>query len=87
MNTTMLIPIEKLFLNVATFHNVTFEPALINIFYGNNGTGKTTIARQINPENTKFGQPTDITWRQGKSSKDYSIFVFGQEFIDANFKE
>lgn len=29
------------------FHNVSFQPTLINYFYGKNGTGKTTLAKAI----------------------------------------
>ena len=39
--------IEKITLNAATFEGTVVNPTLINFFYGKNGTGKTTIAREI----------------------------------------
>jgi len=50
MNTKMPSAIEKITLNAATFHGVSVEPTLINFFYGNNGTGKSTIARAIHAD-------------------------------------
>lgn len=47
MNTKITSAIEKLMLNAATFHGIPVEPTLINFFYGNNGTGKSTIARAV----------------------------------------
>lgn len=79
MNTKMSSAIEKLTLNAATFHGVTVDPTLINFFYGNNGTGKSTIARAILADD-------GLSWQQGKSSADYSVLVYNQEFIEANFR-
>jgi len=87
MNTKMPAPIAKLTLNAATFQGVTVEPTLINFFYGNNGTGKSTIARLIDLKNTEVGQPADVIWQQGKTGDDYSILVYGQEFVDANLQD
>lgn len=87
MNTKMPAPIEKLTLNAATFHGVDVTPTLINFFYGNNGTGKTTIARLIDEKDTEIGQPTDITWQAGKSADDYSLLIYNQRFVDVNFRD
>ena len=34
------VHITKTTVNAPTYSNVTFEPTLINFFYGKNGTGK-----------------------------------------------
>lgn len=47
MNSKMSSAIEHIALNAATFHNISIAPTFINFFYGNNGTGKTTISTEI----------------------------------------
>lgn len=79
MNTKFPAAIEKITLNAATFSGVSFEPALINFLYGNNGTGKSTIAREISADN-------GLVWQQGKSATDFSVLVYNQEFVAANFQ-
>ncbi len=78
MNTKMTAAIEHISLNAATFHNVPLSPTLINFIYGNNGTGKSTIAREI-------GANRGLTWQNGKSAGDYSTLIYNQEFVDSNF--
>ena len=58
-----------------TISNLTY----VNFFFGNNGTGKSTIAKSIQTGN-------GLTYAPGKSSDNYLPLVFNQEFIDANFK-
>lgn len=79
MNIKIPSSIEKITLNAATFSGVEIEPTLINFFYGNNGTGKSTIAREIKND-------SGLTWQVGKSADDYSILVYNQEFVAANFQ-
>jgi len=79
MNTKMTSAIEHIVLDAATFHNVSFTPTLINFIYGNNGAGKSTIARAISADN-------GLAWQAGKSAGDYSVLVYNQEFVDANFR-
>lgn len=75
----MTSAIEHIVLDAATFHNVSFTPTLINFIYGNNGAGKSTIARAISADN-------GLAWQAGKSAGDYSVLVYNQEFVDANFR-
>jgi wobble nucleotide-excising tRNase len=56
---------------------VTITPTYINYFFGNNGTGKSTLAKAI-----KSG--LGITYAPGKSAADYLPLVFNQDYIDAN---
>lgn len=71
--------IEKAELNTATFNGITITPTLINFFFGRNGAGKSTIARSIAADE-------GITWQQGKTSNDYSVLVYNQEFISTNIQ-
>lgn len=80
MNTKITSAIEKLMLNAATFHGIPVEPTLINFFYGNNGTGKSTIARAVHANE-------GLSWQAGKSADDYSVLVYNQEFVEANFRD
>ena len=73
--------IRGIALNDATFENTkqfVEEPTFINFFFGNNGSGKSTIARAI-----KSG--TGITYAPGKSATDYRVYLYDEDFIDKNF--
>lgn len=80
MNSKMSSAIEHITLNAATFHNVAIDPTFINFFYGNNGTGKTTISTEILAGN-------GLSWQAGKSAADYSVLVYNQAFVAANFQD
>lgn len=54
------------------------EPTYINFLFGNNGTGKSTIAKAI-----KSG--AGVTYAPGRTQADYLPLVYNQEFIDDNF--
>lgn len=72
--------IRRITLNEATFHNVSFEPTFINFFYGNNGTGKTTIASAIAANSC-------VTWQEGKTAADYNVLAYNQAFVAANLHD
>ncbi len=72
--------ITEILLNTAVFHQVKFIPARLNFIYGDNGTGKSTIAETIqNAKNLKF--------KTGKSADDYQILVYNQEFVQQNIQQ
>ena len=73
--------IRHITLNDATFENTkqfVEEPTFINFFFGNNGTGKSTISKAI-----KNG--TGVTYAPGKTAADYHVFLYDEEFIAKNF--
>lgn len=57
-----------------TIDNLTF----INFFFGNNGSGKSTIAQAI-----KSGK--GITYARGNTASDYLPLVYDESFINLNF--
>ena len=73
--------IIRITLDDATYKGTgaAIAPTYINYFFGNNGTGKTTIAKAI-----KTG--SGVTYAPGKAAVDYLPLVYDQEFIDANMK-
>lgn len=54
------------------------EPTYVNFFFGNNGAGKSTIAKAI-----KGG--VGLAYTPGRTATDYLPLVYNQEFIDENF--
>lgn len=71
--------IQKVTLSEHTFSNEVFEPTLINFFFGNNGTGKSTIAKNI-------GLPATSEWAPGTTPDDYTLLVYNEEFIIENIQ-
>lgn len=55
------------------------EPTFVNFFFGNNGTGKSTIAKTIL-------SGVGVTYTPGRTAADYLTLVYNQDFIDANFR-
>jgi len=62
----------------ATFHNEVMEPSFINFGFGNNGTGKSSVAKAIRDD-------VGIDWTNGKSADDYTVLVYDRQFIDDHF--
>ncbi len=54
-------------------------PTYVNFFFGNNGAGKSTIAKAI-----KGG--VGLSYAPGRTAADYWPLVYNQEFIDENFR-
>lgn len=73
--------IAKLSLNDASYENsgASITPTLINLFFGNNGTGKSTIGKAIKNN-------SGTIWTEGKSADDYVVHVYNQEYIESNFQ-
>lgn len=73
--------IQSIVLDDASYKGtgVTITPTYINYFFGNNGTGKSTLAKAI-----KSG--AGITYAPGKTAADYLPLVFNQDYIDANMQ-
>ncbi|MCI1525032.1 MAG: AAA family ATPase [Lactobacillus crispatus] len=66
----------------ATFkkNSPTIHPTFINYFFGNNGTGKSTIAKTIKSGN-------GVTFKYSNNQNDYEILLYDQNYIDENIKE
>ena len=74
--------IEKIVVSEATFQNSPereIEPSWINFFYGNNGSGKTTISRMI-----RKGQ--GLTFGTAAQADEFATVVFNRDFIDEELK-
>lgn len=69
--------ITRVAVNDATFHNKGFVPSYINFIFGNNGCGKSTIAKAIKEKN-------GLTWESGRSESDFTVLVYNEEFIKRN---
>ena len=59
--------------------HVHIEPTYVNFFFGNNGAGKSTIAKAIQ-------SGIGITYAPGRSATDYLPLVYNQEFIDEHMR-
>ena len=71
--------IESIKLNRATFSNASIENlTFVNFFFGENGVGKTSIARCI-------AEDDGLSWMPGTSEKDFDVLVYDRDFVDANF--
>lgn len=71
--------ITNITLNRATFTDVPInELTFINFFYGNNGTGKSSIAHAIKEDD-------GVVWSDGKTAADFDVLVYNQDFINDNF--
>ena len=71
--------IEKIIVNEGTFTDEPISPNYINFFFGKNGSGKTSISRQIEGG-------TGIEWAEGEVPSNYQILVYNQDYIDLHFK-
>ena len=60
----------------ATFHGEVMNPTFINFGFGNNGTGKSSVAKSIRDD-------VGIDWTGDKSADDYIVLVYDRQFIDS----
>lgn len=71
--------IIKLNLNDASYKGcgVSIVPTYVNFFFGNNGTGKSTIGKAIKVDN-------GVEWQPGRSVSNYKVHVYNLDYISAN---
>jgi len=79
MRDKLTAEIRKLSLNDASYKGcgVSIVPTYVNFFFGNNGTGKSTIGKAIKVDN-------GVEWQQGYLASDYKIHVYNLDYISAN---
>ena len=79
-------PIRKVTVNDKTFAKSKKREieniSLINYFYGNNGTGKSTVSDTI-----YAADPKHVTWEPGVDADSYTMMIFNQAFIDQNIQQ
>lgn len=74
--------ITRITVNDATFNQAVIEPTFVNIFYGKNGTGKSTIARTI-AENSSIELSDDPKL----GMDDIRTETFNADYVRENFSE
>ena len=79
MSTKKKSVITKVTLNTPTYKNETIDNlSFVNFFYGNNGTGKTTLANELI-------KPANLEIKAGLDLSNYNIFSYNSDFIKNNF--
>ena len=76
--------IQRINLTDATFEGAceearTIKPCFVNFFFGKNGSGKTTIGRQIRDD-------IGIEYTAGMPRSSYEVLVYNQDFVDDHFR-
>lgn len=79
MNNKVRQNITSITINAPTYTNVTFEPTMLNFFYGKNGTGKSTLGRSFKNGSAK------LTWSSTPYPND-QILVYNEDFIKMNIQ-
>lgn len=87
--------ITQISIDYATFKGsgTVITPTYVNYFFGNNGAGKSTIARGLraftgaSPETAALRDGVRIAFAAGHTAADYQFLVFNQEYIDANIQK
>lgn len=75
----ILASIQSIRIDAATYklNPVTITPTFINFFYGNNGSGKSTIAETLKSSN-------GVTWSNNIATQDCKLHVYNADYIKAN---
>lgn len=87
--------ITRITLDYATFKGTGafIAPTYVNYLFGNNGTGKSTIARGLRAvtdtsnETAALRNGVKLTFAPGRTAADYLFLVFNQDYIDANIQK
>lgn len=71
--------IQSLHIDGATYklNPVTITPTFVNFFYGNNGSGKSTIAETLK-------NSSGITWLNNTASQGCKLYAYNTDYIKAN---
>lgn len=71
--------ITRLKISEATYSNsnTVISPTLINFFFGNNGSGKSTIAKTIN-------KSENLSWKDNIPPSDFYIHTYNAEYVANN---
>ena len=67
------VEINNICINAGTYKNEQLEPNLINFFFGNNGTGKSTVAKEI--------------YKEKDNHLDYEFLIYNVEYKNKNLQE
>jgi len=62
----------------ATFNGEVMKPTRVNFTFGNNGTGKSSVAKAIRDD-------VGVEWASGKSADDYEVLVYDRQFLEDHF--
>ena len=73
--------ILQLVLNDATFDDQRIELAVVNFFFGNNGTGKSTIAQALAGKGGSLPE-----WHQNRQANNYVVHLYDRSFVEDNFR-
>lgn len=79
MNNKVRQNIIRITINAPTYTNVSFEPTMLNFFYGKNGTGKSTLGRAF-----KNGW-SRLIWSDEPFPEE-CILVYNEDFIKKNIQ-
>ena len=67
--------IKRVTIDSPVFSGEVFEPTLINFFFGKNGTGKSTIAKEM-------GKSGSVEWCVDNQG-DYEVLIYNEEYIQS----
>ena len=71
--------IHKVTVDRATFHEESFEPTMVNFFFGRNGAGKSTVADVL------AHHREDIEW-EDENHDGREVLLYDQKFVTDHFR-